>query len=60
MNYCGNTCRKTLKRRPDYLDVLCRRDYVEREVARFAQQIQPEHYGGNILVPSIGTNILPP
>ena len=30
-----------------FQDVICRRDYDDRVVARFANQIQPEHYGGN-------------
>ena len=31
-------------------DVLCCRDYDEKEVAKFAHQIQSEYYGGNISV----------
>ena len=30
-----------------FQDVLCRRDYAERVVAIFANQIQYEYYGGN-------------
>ena len=33
-----------------FQDVLCRRDYAERVVASFANQIQSEYYGGNISV----------
>ena len=35
------------KRRELFQDVLCRRDYAERLVARFANQIKSEYYGGN-------------
>ena len=38
------------KRREFFQDVLCRRDYAEREVASFANKIQSEYYGGNISV----------
>ena len=38
------------KRRELFQDVLCRRDYAERLVASFANQIQSEYYGGNISV----------
>ena len=34
-----------------FQDVLCRRDYAERVVASFANQIQSEYYGGNRSVP---------
>ena len=30
--------------------MLCRRDYAERVVASFSNQIQSEYYGGNISV----------
>ena len=30
--------------------MLCRRDYSERDVASFTNQIQSEYYGGNISV----------
>ena len=33
-----------------FQDVLCRRDYAERVVASFANQIQSKYYGGNISV----------
>ena len=39
--------RKAFKRRELFQDVLCRRDYAERVVASFANQIKSEYYGGN-------------
>ena len=33
-----------------FQDVLCHRDYAERLVASFINQIQSEYYGGNIFV----------
>ena len=39
--------RTAFKRRELFQDVLCRRDYDERLVARFDNQIQSEYYGGN-------------
>ena len=39
--------RTAFKRRELFQDVLCRRDYAEREVASFDNQIQSEYYGGN-------------
>ena len=42
--------RTDFKRREFFKDVLCRRDYAERVVASFANQIQSECYGGNISV----------
>ena len=39
--------RTAFKRRELFQDVLCRRDYAERLVASFANQIQSEYYGGN-------------
>ena len=35
------------KRRGSFQDVICRRDYDERFVASFANQIQSEYYVGN-------------
>ena len=35
------------KRRELFKDVLCRRDYEERVVESFSNQIQSEYYGGN-------------
>ena len=49
-NHCGEMRRTALKRREFFQDVLCRRDYAERVVASFANQIQSEYYGGNIYV----------
>ena len=42
--------RTAFKRRELFQDVLCCRDYAERVVASFANQIQSEYYGGNIPV----------
>ena len=39
-NHCGAMQRKDFKRRELFQDVLCRRDYSERLVARFSHQIQ--------------------
>ena len=39
--------RKAFKRHELFQDLLCRRYYNERVVARFAHQIQSEYYGGN-------------
>ena len=41
-NHCGEMRRTALKRRELFQYVLCRRDYAERVVAKFANQIQPE------------------
>ena len=46
-NHCGELRRTAFKRRELFQDVLCRRDYAERVVASFANQIQSEYYGGN-------------
>ena len=46
-NYCGELRHTAFKRRELFQDVLCRRDYAERLVASFANQIQSEYYGGN-------------
>ena len=46
-NQCGELQRTAFKRRELFQDVLCRRDYAERVVASFANQIQSEYYGGN-------------
>ena len=46
-NHCGEMQRTAFKRRELSQDVLCRRDYAERLVASFANQIQSEYYGGN-------------
>ena len=46
-NHCGELRRTAFKRRELFQDVLCRRDYAERVVASFDNQIQSEYYGGN-------------
>ena len=46
-NHCGEIRHTAFKRREWFQDVLCRSDYAERVVARFANQIQSEYYGGN-------------
>ena len=46
-NHCGELRRTDFKRRELFQDVLCRRDYAERIVASFANQIKSEYYGGN-------------
>ena len=42
--------RTAFKRRELFQDDICRRDYSERVVSSFANQIQSEYYGGNIYV----------
>ena len=44
-NHCGEMRRTTFKRRELFQDVLCRRDYAERVLAIFSDQIQSEYYG---------------
>ena len=39
-NHCGELRRTAFKRRELFKDVLCRREYAERVVASFANQIQ--------------------
>ena len=39
-NHCGEMRRTAFKRRKLFQDVLCRRYYADRVVARFANQIQ--------------------
>ena len=46
-NHCGELRRTAFKRRELFQDVICRRGYAERVVARFSNQIQSEYYGGN-------------
>ena len=38
-NHCGEMRRTALKRRELFQDILCPRDYAERAVASFANQI---------------------
>ena len=49
-NHCGALRRKAFKRHEICQDLLCSRDYAERVVASFANQIQSEYYAGNISV----------
>ena len=49
-NHCGEMQRTAFKRRELFQDILCRRDYSERVVASFDNQIQSENYSGNISV----------
>ena len=46
-NHCGDSRQTAFKRRKSIQYVLCRRDYADRVVTSFANQIQPEYYGGN-------------
>ena len=39
--------RTAFKRRALFQYIICRRDYAERVVARFANQIKSEYYGRN-------------
>ena len=41
-NHCGELRRTAFKRREIFQDVICRRDYAERVLASFANQIQSE------------------
>ena len=46
-NHCGELQQTAFKRRELFQDVFCRRDYAERVVASFDNQIQSEYFGGN-------------
>ena len=46
-NHCVEMRRTAFKRRELFQDVMCRRDYAERVVSSFANEIQSEYYGGN-------------
>ena len=50
MHYCGKPLREAFNHCSDIQDVLCRFDYAERVVVRFAHQIKYEYYGGNMYV----------
>ena len=50
-NHCGEIRGTAFKRCELFQYVLCGCDYAERFVASFFNQIQLEHYGGNISVP---------
>ena len=41
-NHCGELRRTAFKQRELFQDVICRRDYTERVVANFANQIQSD------------------
>ena len=56
-NHCGELRRTAFKRRELFQYVLGRRDYAERVVASFANQIQSEYYGGNISVSIEGISL---
>ena len=56
-NHCYEMQRTAFKRHELFQDVLCRCDYSERVVARFANQIQSEYYGGNRSVPIEGISL---
>ena len=45
--HCGELRRKAFKRRELFQDVLFCRDYAERLVASFVNQIKSKYYGGN-------------
>ena len=45
--HCGEMRRTAFKRRELFQDVICCRDYSERVLASFVNQIQSEYYGGN-------------
>ena len=49
-NHCGDSCQTVFKRRKTFQDVLCCRDYSERVVDSFSNQIQSAYYGRNIFV----------
>ena len=46
-DHCGELRRTAFKRRELFQDVLCRRDYAERVVVSFSNQIKSDYYGGN-------------
>ena len=46
-NHCGEMIRTDFKQRELFQDVLCCREYTERVVASFSNQIKSEYYGGN-------------
>ena len=56
-NHCGKMLHTAFKRRELFQDVFCRRDYAERVLASFANQIQYEYYGGNRSVPIKGITL---
>ena len=46
-NHCVELRRTAFKRHELFQDVICRRDYAERLVSFFSNQIQSEYYRGN-------------
>ena len=46
-NNCGAMRLTAFKQRELFQDVLCHRDYAEREVASFDHKIKSQFYGGN-------------
>ena len=50
-NNCVEMICIAFKRHELFQDVICRRDYSERIVASFSNQIQSQHYGENRSVP---------
>ena len=56
-NHCGELQRTAFKQRELFQDVLCCREYAERVVAIFANQIQSEYYGGNRSMPIEGISL---
>ena len=44
-HHCGNTPREAFKRHSAYQNLLCRCNYAEHLVARFAHQIKSEYHG---------------
>ena len=49
-NHCGEMRRTAFEQHALFQDGIFCRDYAERVVASFANQIQSEYYGGNISV----------
>ena len=56
-NHCGEMRRTAFKRHELFQDVLFCRDYADRVVARFANQIQSEYYGVNRSVSEEGITL---
>ena len=56
-NRCGELQQTAFKLRELFQDVLCCRDYAERAVASFDNQIQSEYYGGNKYVSIEGISL---
>ena len=48
-NQCSESLQTAFKRRKQFQDVLCHRDYADRLASSFTHKIQSEYYGGNIL-----------